>query len=93
MSGDKVRRLISAQQELLYLMKNNLDLETFNAIDETFYLQKVAELCIMLEQIDELGNRLRLFNERLTSEYTLVFRQWSRDARWLNRKLRAEYIK
>ncbi|MGC3947968.1 MAG: hypothetical protein QM762_26245 [Chryseolinea sp.] len=84
---DRVRRLIDAEKHLLLLMRNNLDLETFNTIDESFHMEKIAELTFMLQQIDDMSDRLRRLDNFLVYEYQRVFKLWEKDARWLNNRI------
>lgn len=68
-------------------MRQELDLETYHTIDESFYMQKAAELQLMIDQIQEAESRLHVLNERLAARYSVVFLRWQKDARWLNRKV------
>jgi len=72
-------------------MRKELDLETYHKIDESFYMQKAAELQLMVDQIEEVESRLHVLNERLADRYSVVFHRWQKDARWLNRKLHRSF--
>ncbi len=72
-----MRRLVSR-------MEGVHDSALHRSVSQFYYMQKIEELQLLLDQLAETEQRLNAIRQTVTVKYTEVFARWSKDARRLN---------
>lgn len=80
----KIDKLIGRIHALLNTLETGKrDFAIYRCIDPYYYIRKVEEL----RGIHETELRHRLGSETVVNHYRDIYRQWSKDVRWLNKHL------
>ncbi len=81
---EKLHKLIDRMELLVGDLRVRKDLVIHQRINLFFYMQKIEELKMLLEQIDEIRRELERMSSQLQTNYDLCVTRWYEDARWLN---------
>lgn len=73
-------------QRLVTLLDSRNDLVIHQQVDQSYYMQKIEELKILLSQLEVAGQNVDALASRIDSHYTLCSTQWYKDVRWLHEK-------
>ncbi len=83
-SYEKLPKLIERMQHLVTYLDCRNDLTIHQHVNQSYYMQKIVELKMLLRQSEESNRTLETINSRIDNHYNLCFLQWYKDARWLN---------
>lgn len=87
-SDSKPEKLFERVEKLVSVLRDHHDsLHIHRNIDDFYYMQKIAELKQLEESIVDTYERLELLQKKYDSEYVILFRNWKRDLRWINKFL------
>lgn len=92
-SCEKLPKLIERMQRLVTYLDNRNELAIHQHIDQSFYMQKVEELKILLHQFEETQKSLDAITTRIENHYKLCSSQWYKDQRWLHARRLRERVK
>lgn len=84
MELEKCVKLIGRLQSLASRLAKNNDYTVHRRISQFFYMQKIEEMKILLEQLEEAGLKLEDVKRRIGENYIATYRAWRFDVRWLN---------
>jgi hypothetical protein len=76
---------VRIQKLVNVLSENRKNLHIHNNINEFYYMQKVEELKQLEESITDAYKRLENLKDRYHTEYTHLYCNWKKDARWINK--------
>lgn len=80
----KCEKLIQCLQRFTSDLTANKAYHVHSHIDQFFYMQRVEELRLLLEQFEEAKSKLELSTSRMQEAYTSTYHQWKQDVRWYN---------
>lgn len=80
----KFTKLVEKLEILAKQLDREKSLEVHHHINQFHYLEKVAELKILLDQHQALEMKMDKLAERLECESKKAYLQWRKDIRWLN---------
>lgn len=92
MTTEKLDRFLKCIEKLIDDLAANHNLPVHSKINQFYYMQKIEELKLLKEQVEDQVKRLQFVERNLEQEYTHVFTRWSKDARWLNRHLASQQL-
>jgi len=69
---------------LAILIHKHYDLTIHRHINHSYYLQRIEEMKLLLEQLNEAEVKLEIVHNRLDEHYQNSFQQWHKDIRWLS---------
>ena len=81
----KVRKLITKLDTLVSYLNKHDEFRIHQKVDQFYYMQRRAELLILIEQFEELQERLNRTNRWIDDKYSDTFDQWRTDLLWLHR--------
>jgi tetrahydrodipicolinate N-succinyltransferase len=81
---ERVKKLVNI------LSENHKNLHVHNNINEFYYMQKVEELKQLEESITDAYLRLESLSSKYHAEYTQLYFNWKKDARWINKLVNLE---
>jgi hypothetical protein len=55
-------------------------------VDQYYYVQKIEELKVMKEELDEALKRTKFFQESIDSNYREISCRWRKDVQWFNKR-------
>lgn len=84
----KVAKLIDRIQNFATRLEKERDFTVHRHISDFYYMQKIAELHLLQEQLEEALNRVSFLGNKIEQEYSCIFVQWHRDLKWLNKYLK-----
>lgn len=84
MEPEKCLKLIGRLQGLVCRLAKNKDYTVHHRISQFFYMQKIEEMKIRLEQLKEAELKLEDVKRRIAENYMAMYRTWRMDVRWLN---------
>jgi len=84
----KLNQLVVALEKMIRQLTQHGNLVAHRHIDESYYLQKITELRLLGDQLEQARSRAEVVAQRLHTHYSEVYYHWKRDARWLNAYLR-----
>ena len=82
---NKLEKFIQRVEVLMNVLReqrNNLHIQ--NNIDQFYYMEKLAELRVLEENLLDEVDRLSYYQQRFENEYTQAFCRWRKDVRFLN---------
>ncbi|MBT1701499.1 hypothetical protein KK083_31695 [Fulvivirgaceae bacterium PWU4] len=79
---EKFIQRVEALMNVLREQRNNLHIQ--NNVDQFYYMEKLAELRVLEENLLDEVDRLRYYQQRFESEYAQAFCRWKKDVRFLN---------
>lgn len=82
----KVQKLIQRLDQLTTYVKDTNTLAVKYRINDSFYLEKIEELQVLVEQLEGVYERFSLLQDKIEQEYKSVFCCWQADVRWLSRQ-------
>lgn len=80
----KIHKLIDRMEVLVKAIGDQRDLAVHHQVDQFFYMQKIEELRVLLDQFNELTTSLESVTSKIHARYDLCLAHWRRDARWIN---------
>lgn len=83
----KINNLIDLIDKMIYQLTKHSSIKTHQHIDESFYLQKITELRLLGDQLEQARKHTETLQGRVNEHYRHVYCQWEKDAEWL-----ADYI-
>jgi hypothetical protein len=83
----KLLTCIQQLEDLVRLLKTSKDIMIHHHINQFFYMQKIAELKILVDQKQEVKQHLNNIDHFIQSQYNLVLVEYQRDIQWLEVKL------
>jgi division protein CdvB (Snf7/Vps24/ESCRT-III family) len=83
-SCEKPIKLIDRMQRLVTYLNDRNNLILHQQVNQFFYMQKIEELKMLIQQFEEINKNLDAVTARIHEHYSLCFAQWSKDARWVN---------
>ncbi len=86
----KITKLIEKLEILTKQLDRDKNIQLHNHINQFHYLEKTAELKILIDQHLTTEKKLNQLSDRLECEYKKVCYQWSKDIRWMNSIQRRE---
>ena len=84
MESEKCVKLIGRLQSFVSRLAKNKDYTVHHRISQFFYMQKIEEMKIRLEQLNEAELKLKDVRRRIDENYMAMYRTWRLDVRWLN---------
>jgi hypothetical protein len=84
MELEKCVKLIGRLQDLASRLAKNNEYIVHRRISQFFYMQKIEEMKILLEQLEEAGLKMEDVKRRIGENYIATYRTWRFDVRWLN---------
>lgn len=81
---EKLPKLIERMQHLVVYLNDRNDLVVHQQLSQSFYMQKIEELKLLMAKFDEIKKSLDIMASGIEEKYNLCFEQWRKDARWLN---------
>jgi hypothetical protein len=82
----KVRKLITRLDTLVTYLNKHDEFRIHQKVDQFYYMQKRAELLMLVEQFEELQERLDRTNQWIDNTYVETFDHWRMDRLWLHRR-------
>ena len=82
----KVRKMIAKLDTLVTYLNEHDEFRVHQKVDQFYYMQKRAELLVLVEQFEELQERLDRTNQWLDNTYVETFDHWRDDLLWLHRR-------
>ncbi len=76
----KLSQRLEKISETLFLYP---DFRIHRYVNHAYYLQRVEETKILLDQLTEAENKLSTLRMRMHVHYVDSFHQWNKDVRWL----------
>lgn len=64
------------------------ELTIHQQVNQFFYMQKIEELKMLMDQFDDLNRNLNGLAAKIQDSSLACFAQWRKDARWLNNRKR-----
>jgi hypothetical protein len=83
-TGGKLEKFIERLNALISVLEQRNNVQVQSRVNQFYYMQKVTELKVLEENMQEAEKRLRFLEDKLKSEYKEVYCRWKKDARWLN---------
>ncbi len=83
-SSEKLDRFITQIQSIVEDLRKHNTLTVHQHINESYYMQKEAELKLLKEQLEESKMKLEATQSRINEHYKNAFFIWRKDVRWLN---------
>jgi hypothetical protein len=68
-------------------LRSNNTLYIHQNINESYYLEKEAELVLLKEQLDEAFLNMQHLQRRVCHHYKDIYGTWRKDIQWLSRHL------
>lgn len=84
MDAAQFTRLLQHYDRISTALFKHCDLTVHRHINHSYYLQRIEEMKILLDQLAEAEAKLELIHLRLREHYVKSFQQWRKDARWLS---------
>ena len=81
---NKIARLIEKLEAFVCRLEGNRDLNIHQMVNQFYYMQKAAEFKVLCDRLEETEKKLEILTELIESEYSIAFKNWQRDLRWLN---------
>lgn len=69
---------------IIYLDRHD-DFRIHRHVDQFYYMEKKAEMRLLLDELKELNDRLSRTSQWLDLKYREVLCRWCEDRRWINR--------
>jgi hypothetical protein len=85
LTDKKFEKFLKCLDQLVVDLSSKQDLPVHTNINQFYYMQKIVELKVLKNTLEEELARLNFVQENLESVYRQVFISWSRDVRWLKR--------
>lgn len=82
---NKLEKFIQRVEVLMNVLRehrNNLHIQ--NNVDQFYYMEKLAELRVLEENLLDEIDRLSYYQQRFENEYAQAFCRWKKDVRFLN---------
>lgn len=80
----KLTKLIDKLEVFAKQLDREKNLEIHHRINQFHYLEKAAELKILLDQYEAMEMKLNQLAARMECESKKAYRQWRKDIRWLH---------
>jgi hypothetical protein len=81
---EKLPKLIGRMEHLVTYLDNRPDLIIHRQIDQSYHMQKIVELKILLGQFEEVTKKVDTLTSYIDSHYRQCFAQWKKDILWLH---------
>jgi len=82
----KLMRLIRHVGTLVSELRDCSSFSVKQRIDDSFYMQREAELQILKEQLEEARKRALSVESKLIHYYNDTYHRWRTDVRWVKRE-------
>ena len=83
-NAQKINSLIESIDEMIRQLNKHSSLETRQRVNESFYLEKIVELRLLGNQLEQARQHFELIQMRVNEHYKNVYCQWKNDASWLS---------
>lgn len=83
----KCLKLVQRLERLISTLEKNNERVIHFTINQFFYMQRIEEIRMVLEQFVEAKMKLEAATSWLDENYVSTYHKWRKDARWLNRHL------
>jgi hypothetical protein len=84
MDSAKFSKLLQRLEKISEMLVQHPDFRIHRYVNHSYYLQRIEEMRILLDQLTEAEIRLEIIQHRLRNHYHCSFHQWNKDARWLS---------
>lgn len=81
----KVAKVVTKINILIERLEKNHSVIVHHEVSQFYYMQKSSELQLLSEELQQLASKKASIEQLLAVIYPEVVKQWSKDARWLNR--------
>jgi len=79
-----VNKFILKLDELIENLELNQNLFIHRHVEQFYYMQKVSEFKLLLEQFEETRRKMDTIANRLDQTYQTTYNRWRRDLKWLH---------
>ena len=86
---EKLGRFTMLIDNMVNDLRNYNTLTVHQNINESYYMQKAAELRLLIEQLEDAQNKLESVQLRIAEHYRGIYWTWRKDVRWLSRHLKS----
>ena len=83
----RLSKLISSLERLIQQLESHQEITIHQHIQQFSYMEQVEELKMLMEQSEAAHKRAALFSRWAQASYLAAYKQWRKDARWLNQYL------
>lgn len=87
MCFDNVKKLLIKIESIIVILNRERSYRVHQQVDQFFYMQKSAELSLLIQHYEELQEQIDQIDEWVEEKYVEVFNRWKKDARWLGKNL------
>lgn len=81
---EKFEKILKSLDKLISDLAANQKLPVHSNVNQFYYMQKIEELKVLKERLDEEIKRLKFVEANFEEACHEVFLRWQKDARWLN---------
>lgn len=86
----QVIRLLGRLHAMIGDLSQNHNIDVHRRVNQFFYMQKSAELELIVTEMNELFEKQKRLQHLLDVLYPEAFIHWQRDARWINLNANSE---
>lgn len=81
---ERFSSLVKDVDRFVIMLTNDNDLALHEKVNQFFYMEKVAELRVLSDRIEELRSRLNILEASASNCYQLVSERLTSDQAWLS---------
>ena len=85
---EAVEKLVQKIASLISTLEQSSELSVHSTIEQFYYMERVAEIKFLNEQMQDLEARLEMLKSARELRYFELASRWRVDARWLHRHQR-----
>ena len=80
----KFEKFLNYLHEFVSALTNRQKLPVHSKINQFYYMQKIEELKLLKEQLNDAVKRMKIVQDNFDEKYKEIFCRWSKDVRWFN---------